>query len=310
MKKLRNMLTAGIIALTTSISAMSAIPTSYAGRQLPNMATENAVEYVNYSSPSYFSDKQGNVFEFYKIYSFEDGYEFTNKDLSYSFCKGVVCKPYKGEERPQYVMDLRREDLNTWDEEGTFEFEGKEYPYSIVPPAQRIYSDCQGILLMIVHGIPCTADDIACYDVDKDGKIDIRDSILFVKDYYALPTNFVTNLSYYGDSFKRMDLDDFLGILDYHYQNGEDEIWIRYGDTIPEATTDISTEMKPAPTEVAGNVTELEAVAEVETEGKTEAVAENEAKAETATETTSTSLNAVAQLAEDTVYLCYAAVIA
>ncbi len=229
MKKLRTLLTAGILALTSTISAIGAIPTSYAE---DTETTANMIDYVDYDSTCYFSDANGTVFEFNKIYSIEEGYEFTFVDAETLFCKGVICRPYTGTEKPFYVMDCSK-DLSQYDTEGTFTYEGNEYNYKLFPPAKMFPSLRRKILKMVVHILPVNEKEIARYDYNRDGNIDIRDSILFNQRISATPFIHVTNLSTDEYEFQQMSQADFLKILDYKYQNGEEEIKICFGDEVP-----------------------------------------------------------------------------
>ena len=182
MKKFRNILTAGILALTCTISAIgTTIPTSYAEETEnadPTIYMDpNGVEFVDYDNTCYFSDANGNVFEFNKIYSISDGVEPPAYISSKAFPKGIVCRPYKGEEEPFYVQDCSK-DLSVGDTEGTFVFEGQEYNYDLLPPSMMMFSFSKYILQLSIHIHPVNEVVLSELDFNKDGKINGQDAAI------------------------------------------------------------------------------------------------------------------------------------
>jgi hypothetical protein len=311
----------GIIALATTICTM-AIPatTSYA----EETTTNNNVKYVDYvdtENTCYFSDTNGTVFEFDKIYSIEEGSEFTFVNAETSFCKGVICRPYKGTEKPFYVQDCSK-DLSKYDTEGTFTYEGNEYNYKLFPPAKMFPSLRRKILKMIVHVLPVNEKEIARYDYNRNGQIDLVDSIFFNKQISATPFIHCTNLSTDEYEFQQMSQADFFKILDYKYQNGEEEIKICFGDDVPTESTQANitdvVEFKDDAKEET-TITEVTDEAKVETsidaseeaEVESSNVVENLLEAETfedvspaATETINYSLNAITNVAKNALHIC------
>lgn len=302
----------GIIALASAVSTVGLIPTtSYAKNAYPYMAHENAYEYIDYEGTCYFSDPDGNVFEFNKIYSIEEGYDFYREIHKTNFAKGVVCRPYKGEKKPFYVMDCSQ-NLSTINNEGSFEYEGQEYSYSLIPPAKMVGSYSDLLMKLIIHLEPWDSNYIACLDYNKDGKLMIQDAILYNQKFMATPFIHVTNLEGYKMLHKSMSQEDFFKILDYKFKNGEEEIYIRFGDEVPtdveaptgaevQADSTVSNETQTKPV-VAKNVTETSPITD---EVKVEFIPVNEDNSvdtvndipEASTEIGCSSLNAVSNAA-------------
>lgn len=201
------------------------------------VGSKTAYEYVDEAS-KYFEDPQGQIWRFSNIYALEEGTEPTDINLSLMYSKGVVCEKYtKSEDSSVYVQ--KYESMFTWDTEGTYEYNGETYEYNLVSPDRLSIKDVMVLEQLIVNHIPTTSTWLKYYDYSKDGMFKINDLILMNKQHAATPMNFVTNLD--GVIYDEMSADDFFEILDYYDNLGEEEIYIRYGDVIPQDTTTTTT---------------------------------------------------------------------
>ena len=221
----------------------------------------NVQEYVDTENTCYFQDPNGNIWEFDKIYELKDGEEVTTHLLEYGEGKGVICRPYTGEQAPWYVQPYN-EKLYSFDTEGSFEYNGNSYDYMIMPATQITVTD-KSMLYRQILGYKMTDDEriqnIQFCDFKKDGEINIADIVLLNKLYMSTPSNFCTY--YNNDTMMKevMNYEDFFAFLLYHYNKGETEIRVQFGDKVPEA------DPVPAPptTIITDNISATELVAMV-----------------------------------------------
>lgn len=197
----------------------------------------NGEEYVDYDHPAYFygpNDAEGDSpWMFYKIYSFAEGVEPSAEACAKGEGRGVVCERYTGSTDGMYIM--KYEDMLATDTEGEFEFDGQTYQYDILSPQFMARSYTGLLMSVIVHETPLTYDIIQNFDMNKDGIIRVDDVVKYNRQLSSTPFAFVTSqvLSW----LEKMEPETFFSILDYHEKAGEEKIWIRYGDTLPEDIT-------------------------------------------------------------------------
>lgn len=73
------------------------------------------------------------------------------------------------------------------------------------------------------------------WDINGDATFDIVDLLLAVQKYANNPINFIT-----ADG-KFMELADFVGLLNYYIEKNEEVFVVKYGDKVPDVTTETTT---------------------------------------------------------------------
>jgi hypothetical protein len=227
-----------VIATALTLSSVNGI-ISYA----ENFDTDSYVEltdnemcdYIDWNVTNYFRDPYGNMWEFNRIYSINKNEEFDYWKIVNSVAKGVECRLYSGEADPYYVLPYD-ERIYTADTDGTFVFKDKEYKYNIIPNSEMSVN-VRLALFRSILGYVLPEDDttnielLQNYDFKKDGVINIFDVVLFNKQYANSPFNFVNKWDEKELAYRKMSYEDFYKVLDWHYQNMEDECQIFYDDT-------------------------------------------------------------------------------
>lgn len=173
------------------------------------------VEKTDWVHPAFFQDPQnGVVYAFYKRYYVPYELDFQNVPVDQlGMGSGVICvkaeKEFPSDYNYGYVQEL--DDLD-YVKTGEFNFEGEKYEYHVENPAKYDFSVRQHLLNIIVNIEEMTAEDVAKYDFDMNGEIDIRDVVYFNKVFWNVPWKWVT--SYQGD-----------GDMSFQVQLREEEFW-------------------------------------------------------------------------------------
>lgn len=173
-------------------------------KKLVDQTEEKIVEKTDWDHDAVFRDPNtGDTYVFYKRYYVPYEHDFQKE---YAHQKGsgiIVFKTEKRAPKSSYVQDLSSlDDVKT----GKFVFEGEEYDYHVESPAKYDLSVREHLLNLIVHLEDLKMEDIAKYDFDMNGEIDIRDVIYFNKVYSNVPWKWVTSFQGVGDGSFEIEL--------------------------------------------------------------------------------------------------------
>ena len=191
--------------------------------------SRTSYEDIAWDSPRYFTNSDGVVFKFYEIYDIEDGEELDYHIVGRELSKGIFAEVYEDEEKPFYVQDFNK--LNEWDKEGTFIYNGEQYNYNLVCPSKLTRDHRILLENMIVHKVQTNPQRVSYFDYSKDGVIRINDLILLNRQLAATPMSSITNCD--PVFYEQMTEEQFFEILDFWYNRGRKQIYVRFGDTLP-----------------------------------------------------------------------------
>lgn len=231
-------LATAIASALCCVSAVATMSTTHADDTTQaSTKSKTSHEVVDYTSTRYFSTPDGVIFEFCEIYDVEDGEVLESWMRGREYSKGIYAKVYEGENEPFYVQ--KYETLDTWDSDGTFTFNGEEYNYSLVPASMLRLEHRTLLEGIIVHKYALNPQRMAYFDYSKDGKIMVNDLVLLNKRLAATPMSSVTNCD--AVMYDQMDKDTFYGIVDHALRHGAKELYVYYGDTVPQEATTTTT---------------------------------------------------------------------
>ena len=244
---------ASVIAVGTAMAGT--MPTAHADETNTTVTTKSKTshEVVDWDTPTYFSDQNGVIFKSFDIYDVEDGQVLENWQKGREYSKGIYITVYTDDEKPYYVQ--KYEDIDVWDKEGTFEFNGEEYSYCLVPPSKLRREHRELVEELIVHKLPTTPQRISYFDYSKDGKLKINDLIFLNRKLSATPMNNISNCD--SVMYQQMDKETFFGIVDCTLEHNNTELYVYYGDTVPAETTTIGDEATSKGTSTTSTETDI-----------------------------------------------------
>ena len=233
--KKRWLATAIASAITFGTVIAGTMPTVHADET--SIKSKTSHEVVDDSSSRFFSTPDGVIFEFYEIYDVEDGQRLESWMRGREFSKGIYAKVYESENEPFYVQ--KYETLDTWDNDGTFTFNGEEYQYHLAPASMLRLEHRTLLEDLILHKRSTTPQALAYFDYSKDGRLLVNDIVHLNHRLAATPMSSITNCD--PVMYDQMSKDTFYGIIDHALSVGDKELYVYYGDEVPQSATTTTT---------------------------------------------------------------------